>query len=197
MQHEISWKQLKEIQTSYEWYQKKLSGANRKLIAGAATTAAVTAATGGLAVAFAPQIAVVLAGGSFAGLSGAALTSASLAAIGGGALTAGGLGMAGGTAIIAGGGVLIGLTGSCTISLTAGVLLQSKGFVLHECAKLLAFWEFALSKTSYECQLESEPRARLILSHLCSFESEPPKHRSSNNPDGRSPHSYQGHRIWM
>ena len=47
----------------------------------------------------------------------------------------------------------------------------------------------------YECQLESEPRARLILSHLCSFESEPPKHRSSNNPDGRSPHSYQGHRI--
>lgn len=148
MQHEISWKQLKEIQTSYELYQKKLSGANRKLIAGAATTAAVTAATGGLAVAFAPQIAVVLAGGSFAGLSGAALTSASLAAIGGGALTAGGLGMAGGTAIIAGGGVLIGLTGSSAISLTAGALLQSKGFVLHECAKLLAFCEFALSKTS-------------------------------------------------
>ena len=47
----------------------------------------------------------------------------------------------------------------------------------------------------YECQLESEPRARLILSHLRSFESEPPKHRSSNDPDGRSPHSYQGHRI--
>lgn len=47
----------------------------------------------------------------------------------------------------------------------------------------------------YECQLESEPRARLILSHLCSFESEPPKHRSSNDPDGRSPHSYLGHRI--
>ena len=23
---------------------------------------------------------------------------------------------------------------------------------------------------TYECQLESEPRARLILSHLCSFE---------------------------
>lgn len=47
----------------------------------------------------------------------------------------------------------------------------------------------------YECQLESEPRARLILSHLCSFESEPPKHCSSNDPDGRSPHSYLGHRI--
>lgn len=48
---------------------------------------------------------------------------------------------------------------------------------------------------AYECQLESEPRARLILSHLCSFESEPPKHCSSNDPDGRSPHSYLGHRI--
>ena len=47
----------------------------------------------------------------------------------------------------------------------------------------------------YECQLESEPRARLILSHMCSFESEPPKHHSLNNPDGRSPHSYQEYRI--
>ena len=49
--------------------------------------------------------------------------------------------------------------------------------------------------SEYECQLESEPRARLILSHLCSFESEPPKHRSSNNPDGRSRHSYQEYMI--
>ena len=57
------------------------------------------------------------------------------------------------------------------------------------------FYPTDFKKSSYECQLESEPRARLILSHLCSFESEPPKHRSSNNPDGRSPHSYQGHRI--
>lgn len=47
----------------------------------------------------------------------------------------------------------------------------------------------------YECQLESEPRARLILSHLCSFESDPPKHRSSNDPDGRSSHSYQEYMI--
>ena len=47
----------------------------------------------------------------------------------------------------------------------------------------------------YECQLESEPCARLILSHLCSFESEPPKPRSSNAPDGRSLHSYQEYMI--
>ena len=50
-------------------------------------------------------------------------------------------------------------------------------------------------KYIYECQLESEPRARLILSHLCSFESDPPKHRSSNDPDGRSSHSYQEYMI--
>ena len=56
-------------------------------------------------------------------------------------------------------------------------------------------WSDRLTYDGYECQLESEPRARLILSHLCSFESEPPKHRSSNDPDGRSPHSYLGHRI--
>ena len=47
----------------------------------------------------------------------------------------------------------------------------------------------------YECQLESEACARLILSHLCSFESEPPKPRSSNAPDGRSLHSYQEYMI--
>ncbi len=46
-----------------------------------------------------------------------------------------------------------------------------------------------------KCQLESEPRARLILSHMCSFESEPLKHRSSNDPDGRSRHSYQEYMI--
>ena len=47
----------------------------------------------------------------------------------------------------------------------------------------------------YECQLESESCARLILSHLCSFESEPPKHRSLNDPVCRSLHSYQGYMI--
>ena len=48
---------------------------------------------------------------------------------------------------------------------------------------------------SYECQLESEPCARLILSHLCSFESEPPKHRFLNDPVCRSLHSYQEYMI--
>ena len=48
---------------------------------------------------------------------------------------------------------------------------------------------------NYECHLESEPRARLILSYMCSFESEPLKHRSSSDPDGRSRHSYQEYMI--
>ena len=65
--------------------------------------------------------------------------------------------------------------------------------LLNTWAELLRF----LKNTGYECQLESEPRARLILSHLCSFESDPPKHRSSNDPDGRSSHSYQEYMIWM
>ena len=63
---------------------------------------------------------------------------------------------------------------------------------VYSCVRILSE---AIASLPYECQLESEPRARLILSHLCSFESEPPKHCSSNDPDGRSPHSYLGHRI--
>ena len=77
--------------------------------------------------------------------------------------------MAGGTAIIAGGGVLIGLTGSSAISLTAGALLQSKGFVLHECAKLLAFCEFALSKTS-QGKIEIEHISKTFEENIIALE---------------------------
>lgn len=38
---------------------------------------------------------------------------------------------------------------------------------IHEIQQVL---RIAVSYVVYECQLESEPRARLILSHLCSFE---------------------------
>ena len=82
---------------------------------------------GGAAFAFAPAIAVALAGGAFPGLYGAALTNASLAFFGGGSLAAGGLGMAGGSAVIAGGGALLGLTGSGTV---AG--LAAAGFIPDE-----------------------------------------------------------------
>lgn len=67
-----------------------LNGQNTKLLIGTGATVAVAAATGGLALVFAPEIAIALAGESVAGLNGAALTSASLALIGCGSLAAGG-----------------------------------------------------------------------------------------------------------
>ena len=45
----------------------------------------------------------------------------------------------------------------------------------------------------YECQPESEPRARLILSHLCSFESEPFNSLLLNGQAGRSFRSCRVH----
>ena len=119
----------------------------QKAITGVAVAAVATIATGGLAWAFAPQIAVALAGGSFIGLHGAALTSASLAAIGGGSLAVGGLGMAGGTAIIAGGGALLGVASSGAASLSSMMLMASKDYALNECAKLMTFCEQILLPT--------------------------------------------------
>ena len=121
-----------------------LNGSRTKKIVGAAGTAAVAVATGGVAFTLAPVIAPVIAplfaGSAVVGLSGAALTSASLAAVGGGALAAGGLGMAGGTAIIAGGGAVLGLVGGSGVTAVASLLTDSKGaFALDECSKLLTF----------------------------------------------------------
>lgn len=135
---------MSEIRKTYNRYESYITGKKAKRLAGAGATVVVTAATGGLALAFASEIAVTLVGSSFAGLSGAALTSASLAAIGGGSITAGGLGMAGGTAIIAGGGTLLGVVGSGSIALSASALLSSKKATLEECSKLLTFCKLGL-----------------------------------------------------
>lgn len=86
----------------------------------------------------APEIAVLLVGSNFAGLSGAALTSASLAYLGGGAVAAGGAGMAGGTIAIVGGGATIGLglgTGVTGAVNAAG--LVGKDQMIADCAKML------------------------------------------------------------
>ena len=139
MQNVITEKELKAIRQSYVSSNADLTNKKVKTAIGAAATVAVTAASGGLALVFAPKIAVALVGGSFAGLSGAALTSASLAAVGFGSLAAGGFGMAGGTAIIAGGGTLLGVIGSGAMTLSAKAFLTSKDVVLNECAKLLTF----------------------------------------------------------
>ncbi len=90
----------------------KLTNKMGKAVINIALTTVLTVATGGLAAAFAPGIAVLLAGDMVAGLSGIALTNASLAFVGGGAMAAGGFGMAGGATLITGGGALLGMFGS-------------------------------------------------------------------------------------
>lgn len=143
----IGEKDVKAIQKAYSNAVGTITGSRKRIAVAAATTVAATAATAGGALAFAPQIAVLIAGDAVIGLSGAALTSASLAFVGGGSLAVGGLGMAGGTAILTGGGALIGLAGS-GVTTTASVVAQSsETFVQNECSKLLAFCkEIALRK---------------------------------------------------
>ena len=144
----LSLDEIKKLEKRYNHFINCMTGLKEKIAIGITTTAVVTIATGGFALAFAPKIAVMIAGSSFVGLHGAALTSASLAAIGFGSLAAGGLGMAGGTAIIAGGGVLLGLgvTGTSFASVSTISILSSKGFVLHECAKLLTFCDVVIKE---------------------------------------------------
>ncbi|MDO4483718.1 MAG: hypothetical protein Q4C54_04595 [Clostridia bacterium] len=144
-QHAVQRKELNDIKNAYQWYYDAYSGTirNRWLIG--IGTAAATALTAGVALHFAPAIAVALVGKGAAALSGAALTSFSLAAIGGGAIAAGGLGMAGGTMIIAGGGAIVGLLGGATLTSAASMLLlEADGYVLNECAKLLSYSEKVL-----------------------------------------------------
>lgn len=125
-------------------YEKTLQNNTAKIVGTIAATAVATAATGGLAWAFAPQIAIMIAGESVVGLSGAALTSASLALVGGGSLAAGGLGMAGGTSIIVGGGALLGAIGTGTLTQSTMMILSSKGNTLNETAKLLTYCQVVL-----------------------------------------------------
>lgn len=132
------------IEKNYKQYIGKLKENGKKAIIGVGVAVVSTVATGGIVLAFAPEIAVVLAGGSFAGLSGAALTSASLASIGGGSLAVGGLGMAGGTAILTGGGALLGMAGSGTAAFLSTIGKISEKFTLNECGKLLTYCKVVL-----------------------------------------------------
>jgi len=147
IQKTLDYDSLEALMKLYHKNLGVLDNKTQKTITGAAVAAVATIATGGIAWAFAPQIAVALAGSSFIGLHGAALTSASLAAIGGGSLAAGGLGMAGGTAIIAGGGALLGVAGSGAASLSSLMLMASKDYAQNECAKLMTFCEQVLLPT--------------------------------------------------
>ncbi len=142
-QHLIQKSEVDNLRSGFGWYYDLLSGKIRNRWIIGAGTVLLTALTGGLALHFAPAIAIALVGNT--ALHGAALASFSLAAIGGGALAVGGLGMAGGTLIIAGGGGIIGLLGGATLtSVTSMFLLESDGYVLNECSKLLGFSEKVL-----------------------------------------------------
>jgi len=138
-QNKIKKDDFDEIIKTYKNYVSRLKESGKKAAIGVGITAVATVATGGFALAFAPELAVVIAGESFAGLYGAALTNAALASIGGGSLAAGGLGMAGGTAILTGGGALLGMAGTGTASLAAVLGATSELLTLSECAKLLTF----------------------------------------------------------
>ena len=125
---------VKAIQKAYTHAIGTITGNRKRVAAAAVATLAVTAATAGGALFFAPEIAVLIAGDAVVGLSGAALTSASLAFVGGGSLAVGGMGMAGGTAILTGGGALLGLAGSGVTTAATVAVQSSESFVQSECS---------------------------------------------------------------
>ena len=143
----IDTKDVKAIQKAYTNAVGTVTGNRKRVAAAAVVTLAATVATTGGALFFAPEIAVLIAGDTVVGLSGAALTSARLAFVGGGSLAVGGMGMAGGTAILTGGGALIGLAGSGVTSAASVAAQSSEAFMQSECSKLLAFCtEVAIKK---------------------------------------------------
>ena len=146
----VSQKVFERIKDEYKSAYSRISGRRQNSIFGAGVVIAVVIASGGLAFAFAPQIAVAIAGEAVVGLHGAALTSASLAFVGGGALAAGGAGMAGGIAIITGGGALLGLAGSGGASAVTMLLQTPPGYWTRQGAKLVTFSKVVLHESLYD-----------------------------------------------
>lgn len=140
----VSQAEIDAFRTSYEKYKGVVSGKTQNSILAVGVTGAAAALTGGLAFAFAPGIAALIAGEAVVGLHGAALTSASLAFVGGGSLAAGGLGMAGGTAIITGGGALLGIAGSGSASMAAILSRTGSDYWIRQTTKLLTLCKCVL-----------------------------------------------------
>ncbi|SCZ81331.1 hypothetical protein [Pseudobutyrivibrio xylanivorans] len=140
----VSQAEIDTIKDVYKKYRGIVSGStkNTALAAGVITIAAV--ATGGMAYAFAPGIATMIAGDAVVGLHGAALVNASLAFVGGGSLAAGGLGMAGGTAIIAGGGAILGIAGSGSASMAVILSQTNSDYWIRQTTKMLTYCKCVL-----------------------------------------------------
>ncbi|WP_322153545.1 hypothetical protein [Paratractidigestivibacter sp.] len=165
---------------------RDLSGTTRKLLIGGAVVVLLTGGAAGAAAAFAPEIAVGLFGGSFAGLNGIALTNASLAMAGGGALAAGGLGMAGGTALITGGGAALGFLGSGGIALAASMGKDYARFMLVECSRLLAFLDVATERCPHEAAALVQKASEAVQRSIVGLEEDVEKEKSKGSrKDGK------------
>lgn len=140
----VSQAEIEAFRTMYKKYKGLINGKTQNTIIAAGVTGVATVLSGGLAFAFSPGIATLIAGEAVVGLHGAALTSASLAFVGGGSLAAGGLGMAGGTAIITGGGALLGVAGSGSVSMAAILSQTSSDYWIRQTTKLLTFCKCVL-----------------------------------------------------
>ncbi len=150
-------KALKGIIDEYRKSYDILSGARTAKTISLLATVILSAVSFGTAYAFAPGIAVALAGPGFAGLHGIALTNASLAFFGGGALATGGLGVAGGTFSIAGGGALLGMLGGGTASnITGNIVFSVPNIVAVEMAKLIATEKKIIVEKAHDHTIVSE-----------------------------------------
>ncbi len=138
--------EIDKIRAAYKKYKGIISGNTQKTKITAGASAVAALATGGLAFAFAPGIATLLAGEAVVGLHGAALTSASLAFVGGGSLASGGLGMAGGTAIITSGGALFGIAGTGSASMATLFFQTGSEHWVRQTTKLLTFCKCILKE---------------------------------------------------
>lgn len=184
LQNVVTYEDMKKMDKQYRKSIAVLKNQTQKMIVGVSASVAAGVATGGLAWAFAPKIAVLIAGHSFVGIYGAALTNASLAYLGGGALAIGGLGMAGGTAVVTGGGTLLGLLGTGAISLSTLAVLSSKAYVLNECAKLMTFCECVLIEKMHDTESVSEIQNGIFkLTDELKFEIEKNDTKTSNKEE--------------
>lgn len=165
---------------------RELSDTLPKLLVGGAIAVAAFVGAGGVAAAFASDIAVGIFGGSFVGLHGAALVNASLAAAGGGALATGGMGMAGGTALITGSGAALGLLGSGGVALAASMGENYAQFVLVECSRLLAFLDVATDRCPHEGAVLVRKAAEAVQRSIAGVEEDVEKENGKGDRrDGR------------
>lgn len=129
---------IKRLRKCYDKVLRELNEFLKTVITSLSIAAVIAIICVASAGAFAPEIAVLLVGSNFAGLSGAALTSACLAYLGGGAIAVGGAGMAGGTIAIVGGGAVLGLGVGAGVGGVVGAAgLVGKKSTILQSAKLL------------------------------------------------------------